>query len=555
MALLFLFVIVINFFITPSKIKNLPIIYTTFPILNGLEIIIPKPKKIEDTPCIQFYRFSKIHGDVYQIFFGTKLVVVANSYESIKLLWCSKNVKGNNSRPVSYSFHKILSNGVYTIGTTPIGESYKKSRKHINETVLCEKKNNNFNFLIMDKYSNEMIDDIITNYKISINENDEEDNENLISSDFLKEVQYFHLKLALFLTYGFELNIHDVVHKKLANEIIDVENKITKVRSHIQNFQDYLPIYINTFISLFSNRNDRLKRLYETRESYLQMFYNYSRQVYDGISTQNITTQNLIESYKVINKIEDFKNTLMFSYFNSIDKKVNLQEITSECLTMVSAGLDNTPLTFKYGLHQLVNYHSDLWDKAFKDLIKYYNNDFENAYNECSNDMKSEYVKAIVQETLRLFTVLPMALPRETTNNIFYQNAVIRKGTILFMNCWAGNHDKNVFPEPMKFIPERWLITIDGEQIVDVKINHFSFGIGSRKCLGNRFAFRELYILFAKLILYFEPITDIDKSSLPASDPLALNQFPDSLAIELIPFEIRLKRRVKTVIGDLPAID
>lgn len=106
--------------------------------------------------------------------------------------------------------------------------------------------------------------------------------------------------------------------------------------------------------------------------------------------------------------------------------------------------VDNTSLNFKYGLHQLANYHQEMWEIAYRELVKAYGGDIELAYSECGLDMRCEYIKAIVQETLRLFTVLPMALPRETTGDVVYQNAVIPKGTTLFMNCWAANHDEKI---------------------------------------------------------------------------------------------------------------
>ena len=547
---------IIDFFITPRPIKNLNMVYTPFPILNGLEIILPKAKRWEDSPCIQFQNLAKTYDDVYQIKFGTKLIIVANSYESIKQLWCSKNIKANNSRPINYSFHKVLSKGIYTIGTTPIGETYRKSRKHISERVLSDKRNNDFNYVIMNNACDEMIDKIINQ---SINNNNKNDIDididikpNLVSNDMVKEAQYFHLKVALWLTYGFEFNINDLIHQHLGDEIIDVENRITKVRSHVQNPQDYLPYILRLGFNLCSTKNYEFGELYNKRDRYLKMFYQYALNLYDDINSgkmlHKLQSQNNYTN--AINKIEDLKNTLMYNYFDVAKSKLAIGEITSECLTMVSAGLDNTPLNFKYGLHQMVNYHPEIWDKAFNDLIQYYKNDYQLAYKECANEMKSEYVKAIVNETLRLFTVLPMSLPRESTDIIAYKDAIIPKGTTLFMNCWAANHDPKKFPDPMEFVPDRWLISIvdndfTEKMAIDPTMKHFAFGIGCRKCLGNNFAFRELYILFSKMILRFKPtpVTERKYQTIPSDNSLKLNQYPESLAIEPEPFDLILERR------------
>jgi phenylacetate 2-hydroxylase len=120
----------------------------------------------------------------------------------------------------------------------------------------------------------------------------------------------------------------------------------------------------------------------------------------------------------------------------------------------------------------------------------------------------------------------------------------------LFMNFWAANHDESKFPEPMEFRPERWLTPSIGSnkvQVLDTNVNHFAFGIGCRKCLGSSFATRELYILFAKMILRFRPIRSNSMktatSDFPPSNPLELNMFPESLAIEPRSFDIVLEGR------------
>lgn len=536
----FLFTFYLNKLVTSKRIKHLKMVYTPFPLLNGLEVIVPKIKDWKDSPCIQFYNFSRYYGEVYQINFGTRLVVIANSYDSVKALWGSKNVKGNNSRPLGYRFHKVLSKGIYTIGTTPAGESYKNARKNINETVLCEKRNNDFNYVIINQSCNAMIDRLLYS----------SDKLPLVSNDMLKEAQYFHLTIALWLTYGFEFKPEDPIHRNLGDKIIDVENKITKVRSHVQNPVDYLPGPIRFILNIFSNRNDELRELYEVREGYLRLFYEYAEKLHKDIKSGKILSR-YEDHEKAINITEDMKKSLMYSYFEQTNKKLTAGEITSECLTMVSAGLDNTPLNFKYGLHQLVNYHQEMWEIAYRELVKAYGGDIELAYSECGSDMRCEYIKAIVQETLRLFTVLPMALPRETTGDVVYQNAVIPKGTTLFMNCWAANHDERKFPDPMQFRPERWLITSVNENseermVVDTSMRHFAFGIGCRMCLGNNFAIRELYILFCKMILKFEPVNEEKKELVPTDNPLELNSYPESLAIEPIPFDIVLRVREQT---------
>ncbi|GMG39204.1 unnamed protein product [Ambrosiozyma monospora] len=226
---------------------------------------------------------------------------------------------------------------------------------------------------------------------------------------------------------------------------------------------------------------------------------------------------------------------------------------------MVSAGLDNAPLNFQYMVMQLTQ-SPHIVTKAYHEILKCYNHDVTKAWNECHVELKCAYISAIVKETLRLFTVLPMALPRQTTKDIVYQNAVIPKETTIFMNCWAGNHDEKKFIKPMEFIPERFMdlnhgcdlddgnhhedFGYDGGKL-DESVKHLAFGIGSRMCLGNTLAFKELYVLTCKFLLMFEPL-DIETPGVDGQlNPLKLNKFPESIAIE--PKEAVIKLKVKNL--------
>lgn len=497
----------------PKRIKNIPMVCSSMPFLNSLDLIFPKAKTWVDSPCMRFLRLSQEYGEVYQIRLGTRLIVVANSYNSIRSLWCNKNIKGNNSRPKTHSFHNVLSKGVYTIGTTPMGESYKKARKHISEKVLCEKRNKDYNSYVIHLVANEMINRLISKR--------EQGNGNTISDDLVKECQYFHLKVALWLTYAFELDLQNPEHIKLANTIIRVENEITRVRSHVQNIQDYLQKPLRFLWGLLTDYENKTRQLSEDRQEYLTLLFDHAAKLFEKCVNQRIFDEIVVES-------------LLFDYFYSSHTHITDEEITSICLTMVSAGLDNVALNFKYGVFQLAS-NPGLWERGYLDLVNLFTSE-RLAYENCHINSNCNYITAIVKETLRMFTVLPMALPRQTTAPIQYRNALLPKGTILFMNCWAGNHDLLQFGDPMSFQPQRYLTACN--ELNDLK--HFSYGIGCRMCLGSQFANKELYILFSKFLLKFVPHEN--QPTLP-QNPLELNKFPESLAIEPIDFEIRLKLR------------
>ncbi|VEU22617.1 DEKNAAC103554 [Brettanomyces naardenensis] len=458
---------------------------------------------------------AKKYGDVYQIRLGTRLAVVANSYDSIIKLWCCKSVRGNNSRPIGNSFHNLLSReGIYTIGTTPFGQDYLQMRKFVSTNVLSGNRGKGYNSRVINRECDKLIMRLLEE-EIDKNPN----GDIVVSNEMTKEGQYFHLAVALIVTYGYQMDYSKVQDRLEAEEISFVENQITKVRSHVQNFQDYLPNPFRYFVNLYTRKTGMTRDLYERRKRYLDKYLRF-------------TQSNLDHPNNSIRK------SLMYRYFTKEETTISKEQIASVCLTMVSAGLDNTPLNFKYELHQL-NHSPHIVERAYKELTDCYHGDPAVAYQNCHKELKCDYIVAIVKETLRLFTVLPMALPRETTEPISYGSAIIPKGTVLFMNCWAGNHDERATYKPMEFIPDRFL-----EDDKTPELKHFAFGIGSRMCLGNHLAFQELYILTCKFILLFE----FQTPKLSKLNPLALNKFPESIAIEPESFDIELKVRSQTLL-------
>ncbi|KAG7878970.1 hypothetical protein KL905_003635 [Ogataea polymorpha] len=498
-------------YIRPHRIKNLPSVPSWIPIWGNLSILFPQAHNYKQSPCSRFAELAQKHGDVFQVRLGVRTVVVANSYDSILQLWCYHNIRNNNSRPILHTFHGVLSQSkVFTVGTTPFGESYLKSRKYMSSRLLNESSNRKYNSSIIDKEATKLV-----RYLLSRTTND------VVEMDITRDCQYFHLGVALILTYGYEINARSNENERLlADEMVYVENYITKIRSHIQNVQDYLPWYLRLVVDIFNGKSKIAKELYHRRNNYLYKFNQF-------------TTSRLDVPDEYV------RRSLIFNYVKNNDQELlNGSELGSICLTMVSAGLDNTPLNFQYAMMQLSE-SPHIRANARAKLLKCYNDDSIEAWNNCHAEVLCPYVVAIVKETLRLFTVLPMSLPRETTRDIVIGNAVIPRGTTLFMNAWAGNHDKMQFFKPMEFIPERWLDPETGN--VDTNLRHLSFGVGSRMCLGNNLAFKELYVLICKFVLMFEIEVASDES--PSLHPLELNQFPESIAIE--PIETNVRYTVK----------
>lgn len=99
---------------------------------------------------------------------------------------------------------------------------------------------------------------------------------------------------------------------------------------------------------------------------------------------------------------------------------------------MVSAGLDTVPGNIIMGMAYLSTEDGQkIQAKALKAIQEVYPNG--DAWEKCLVEEKVPYVTALVKETLRFWTVIPICLPRTNIKDIPYEGSVIPAGTTFFM--------------------------------------------------------------------------------------------------------------------------
>ncbi|PIL29135.1 cytochrome P450 [Ganoderma sinense ZZ0214-1] len=89
------------------------------------------------------------------------------------------------------------------------------------------------------------------------------------------------------------------------------------------------------------------------------------------------------------------------------------------------------------------------------------------------------YVNAIIKESMRWHSALPLGVPHATTADDEFRGYFIPAGTMLIPNTWACTHDPDVYEDPDVFRPERFIR--DGR--LDTRVQDpaaFIFGYGRR---------------------------------------------------------------------------
>nr|XP_054760249.1 cytochrome P450 3A24-like [Lytechinus pictus] len=109
------------------------------------------------------------------------------------------------------------------------------------------------------------------------------------------------------------------------------------------------------------------------------------------------------------------------------------------------------------------------------------------------------YLDQVVCETLRMFP--PAAVSNRMCNETFEHNGLtIEKGTQVFIPMYTIHRDPDYWPEPEKFIPERFTKEAQAKQ------HPFAwqpFGAGPRNCIGMRFALMETKVAVVRVLQNF----------------------------------------------------
>ncbi|KAJ6573863.1 cytochrome P450 [Mycena vulgaris] len=128
------------------------------------------------------------------------------------------------------------------------------------------------------------------------------------------------------------------------------------------------------------------------------------------------------------------------------------------------------------------------------------------------------YIRAIIKETLRWRPVSPLAVPRRTTEDDWYDGHFIPQGTNVIPNVWAMNRDPSIFPDFDEFRPERFLDATEKFENVPPDthgMGHATFGFGRRICVGLNFAHQVLFIQISMLLWAFDFEKPLDANGVP----------------------------------------
>ncbi|RYP72025.1 hypothetical protein DL771_004494 [Monosporascus sp. 5C6A] len=113
------------------------------------------------------------------------------------------------------------------------------------------------------------------------------------------------------------------------------------------------------------------------------------------------------------------------------------------------------------------------------------------------------YLSGVVHEGLRLaFGPITRSARVPMNTDLQYQDYTIPAGTPLSQSTYFVHTDKELYPEPEKFKPERWIKA--AEEGIPLKKFLTNFSQGSRQCIGINMSFAEMYLAISRVAREFD---------------------------------------------------
>ncbi|WP_086733265.1 cytochrome P450 [Streptomyces glaucescens] len=186
---------------------------------------------------------------------------------------------------------------------------------------------------------------------------------------------------------------------------------------------------------------------------------------------------------------DDLLGTLLAAAASDEDGAVTDREVHDQLITLLLTGVETTALCLASAFDLLARHpeaeralHAEL-DTVLADGRR----------PGAEHLPRLGHTRAVVTETLRhsppgwLFT-------RVTTRDTELAGRRLPRGTTVLYSPYLLHHDPASFPEPERFLPERWL---PGRAAALRKHALVPFAAGSRKCLGDGFAMTEAVLALA----------------------------------------------------------
>eukprot|EP00943_MAST-04B_sp_MAST-4B-sp1_P000654 g654.t1 len=309
---------------------------------------------------------------------------------------------------------------------------------------------------------------------------------------------------------GTEINCHESLSQLTLSIIMEVtigkagmeHKQAATVYSEFGKMMQYTAKCLVSPIRFIIGSNLFMKIPFSEHREYDKRIKTLETVVQDAVRTRLANTSN--SNKKNENSLMEILISEYKKHYLNEYSTFTYKDLSDQLGTFLAAGHDTTASLLSFTLfHILQEKNANVYKKLQAEADAVFN-DFKTNTNQeftYKHVNRLEYTKVVLKETLRIDTPGPI-IARETSKSDTLPNGVhIPKGTSLWIAMALLHSDKNKWNDVDKFIPERFLKVGGGHSQVG---QYIPFSMGSRNCVGQRFALIEASILLAYIVHIYD---------------------------------------------------
>ncbi|MFN8419732.1 MAG: cytochrome P450 [Anaerolineae bacterium] len=223
----------------------------------------------------------------------------------------------------------------------------------------------------------------------------------------------------------------------------------------------------------------------------------HNRRMKRAVARLDKLIQGFIDARRASNEDKgDFLSLLLQARDEDDNSQMTDKQVRDEAMTLFGAGHETTSVTMTWTWY-LLSQHPEVAAKLHEELDLV----LAGRLPTLADLHNLPYTDMVIKEAMRLYPAA-WSVTRMPNEDVNLDGYLAKKGQIAFINVIGMHHDPRFFPQPEKFMPERF--APEHEKNIP-KYAYLPFGGGPRVCIGNSFAMMEARLILATLAQRFAP--------------------------------------------------
>ncbi|XP_016507824.1 ferruginol synthase [Nicotiana tabacum] len=446
---------------------------------NEKSRLLPGPRGLPIVGFLPFLRsnfhnqlteLSQQYGPIYKFWLGSRLCIVLNSASLAKEVVCDQDsIFANRDSPIA---GLAATYGGLDIVFSPYGSYWRDIRKLFVREMLS-----NRNLEACYSHRKHEIRKAIRSVHTKIGN----------PVDIGKLAFVTEINVVISMVFGSNFVEEMEKHGTVGAEFRELVTKIPQLIGE-PNISDFFPMLARFDLQGIKKQ---MEALLKSVESILEPVINERIKMLSDKRKGEIQGNEKKDFIQILLELMEQKDT---------GTPVDLLKIKAILVDIVIGGTDTTITMVEWVMSELLN-NPEIMAKVQQELkhVIGMNNIVEE-----SHLPKLHYLDAVLKETLRLHPALPLLLPKRPSQSATVGGYTIPEGTKVFLNVYAIHRDPQVWENPTKFQPERFLSQSTNLNYTGNNFKYLPFGSGRRICAGLPLAEKMLMFVLASLLHSFD---------------------------------------------------